>query len=129
MLTPDPTHPMDTYASPNTPCALCHTRVEDKVCTTCPSDSHTHVRHDFDKKLVGTKDGSCPLCAASLFPAGEVGRRNCACALSDGDFEVLAKGDREAQALLAAREGGDGGEGGSYKEEEEERGRERGRRV
>ena len=49
--------------------------------------------------------------------------------MSDGDFEVLAKGDREAQALLAAREGGDGGGGGSYKEEEEERGRERGRRV
>jgi hypothetical protein len=129
-LTPDPTHPMDKYASPNTPCPLCHTRIEDKVCTSCPATIPTHVRHDLDKKLVGNKEGVCRLCAESLFPAGEVGRRNCSCGLSDEDFEVLAKGDREAQVLLAAREGGDGGGGGSrHKEEEEERGRERSRRV
>jgi len=74
------------------------------------------------------------LCAESLFPAGEVGRRNCACALTDEDFELLAKGDREAQVVLARGGGGDaggggGGEGMGDKEEWEGRGRERTRRV
>lgn len=127
--TPDPTHPRDSFASPNTPCPLCHTPIEDKVCTSCPFDKPSHVRHDLPPKLVGNKEGVCRLCAESLFPAGEVGRRNCACALSDEDFEGLAKG----QVVSSGAGGGGGGAGGMElevdKEESENRGRERTRRV
>lgn len=133
----DPTHSHDNYTSPNAPCALCHTPIEDKLCRTCPFNQPAHVRHDLPPKLVGNKEGICPLCSQSLFPEGEVGRKNCACALNDEEFEKFANipggGSRDAQLAFQGNGAGGGGGGGTRgieadKEEWENRGRERMRR-
>lgn len=80
---------------------------------------------------MGNKEGICPVCSQSLFPEGEVGRKNCACALADEEFDKFAQdvggsgGSRDAQlavsTAVAAIE--------ADKEEWEHRGRERMRRA
>lgn len=66
--------------------------VEDRVCLKCPFTVNTHPRHDHPPKLVGTADGTCPVCSVSLLHEKEQNWVNCACALTDEDMEALAGG-------------------------------------
>ena len=119
--------------------------------TTCNLEATTHPRHDHPPKLVGTADGTCPVCSATV---GDVDARwiICACAISDEALEALGAGVGEgagvAEPMLRGgsararawsvsstvwRETGDveGEEEARHRKEEyeyEARGRERGRR-
>lgn len=84
---------------------------------------------------MGNKEGICPLCSQSLFPEGEVGRKNCACALADDEFEKFgmingpggAGASRDAQTMVSSAAAVNAIE--ADKEEWEHRGRERLRRA
>jgi hypothetical protein len=118
----------------------------DRACTTCPFDASTHPRHDHPTKLVGTADGTCPVCSV-LMVEKDVNWVVCACAIDDPSFEALGTGALGSNAVQdGARrrvrawsmssavwreaDAGGMGEGRGQKEEyaAEDRGRDRSRR-
>ncbi len=75
----------------NSPCPLCKTLMEDRLCQTCPSTDLPHARHDHDPAVVGDKRGICSMCSVNYLPTGGPAWRDCACGMDIGLMEERMK--------------------------------------
>lgn len=101
---------------------MCKVPPEDRYCTSCAYDKPVHPRHDHPAKLVGSADGVCPVCSILTKHEGDKRWRNCACALSDAEFERLGEEVERAGGAATVQRWVDDGKGGK-EEYEYERGR------